>query len=69
MSNIAQDWREQISQENEQKVANMTEEELARERQEILERFGEGISNILKKAKAARLKTDLTELDEGMLNR
>jgi RNA polymerase II-associated protein 1 len=65
------DWREQISRENEMKVASMTDEERERERQEILERFGDGIGQILRKAKAKRLamskqESDLTaDLNEG----
>jgi RNA polymerase II-associated protein 1 len=65
------DWREQISHENEMKVASMTDEERERERQEILERFGDGIGEILRKAKANRLamskqESDLTtDLNEG----
>lgn len=55
-------WRERISWENELKVASMTDEERERERREIIERFGEGISDILKRAKAVRAKT---ESDEG----
>lgn len=47
-------WREQISRENEERVANMTEEEREQERQEILERFGANVGDILRKAQKAR---------------
>ncbi|KAG6820119.1 hypothetical protein H0H93_005125 [Arthromyces matolae] len=48
------EWRNQVSRENEQRVASMTDEERERERQEILERFGAGVGDILKKVKLAR---------------
>jgi hypothetical protein len=57
------DWREQISHQNEDKVAAMTEEEREQERQEIIERFGDGIAEILRKAREARLKKP--SLEEG----
>lgn len=44
----------QISQENEQRVASMTEQERESERQEILARFGSGVGEILRKAREAR---------------
>lgn len=48
------DWRRQISEENEKKVDSMTEEQREEERKEILERFGAGIGDLLKKAREAR---------------
>lgn len=65
------DWREQISRDNEKAVAEMTDEERERERQEIIERFGDGIADLLRKAKEARLKKPTKEdqviddIDEG----
>jgi hypothetical protein len=47
-------WREQMSAENEMRVANMTEEERETERREILERFGTGVGSVLKHARLAR---------------
>ncbi|KAL0580108.1 hypothetical protein V5O48_001884 [Marasmius crinis-equi] len=48
------DWRTQISRENEAKVDGMTEEERQSEIREIMERFGAGVGDILKKAREAR---------------
>jgi RNA polymerase II-associated protein 1 len=48
------DWRKQISDENERRVAEMSEEERAQEREEILARFGGNISEVLSKARAKR---------------
>ncbi|KAJ7157145.1 hypothetical protein C8R46DRAFT_1004009 [Mycena filopes] len=48
------DWRAQISRENEARVGSMTEEEREEERREILERFGPGIGDVLKKMREAR---------------
>ncbi|KAJ7058840.1 hypothetical protein C8F01DRAFT_1255246 [Mycena amicta] len=48
------DWRAQISKENELRVDAMTDEEREQQRQEILERFGPGITDILRKAREAR---------------
>ncbi|KAK7056748.1 hypothetical protein VNI00_002465 [Paramarasmius palmivorus] len=48
------DWRDQISRENEERVRNMTDEERERERQEILERFGSDVGDILRRAREAR---------------
>ncbi|KAK0185664.1 hypothetical protein F5146DRAFT_1070960 [Armillaria mellea] len=51
---IVADWREEISRQNELQVQNMSEEERARERSEIYERFGADIGGILKRAREAR---------------
>ncbi|KAJ7223197.1 hypothetical protein GGX14DRAFT_657639 [Mycena pura] len=48
------DWRTQISRENELRVSAMSDEEREQERREILERFGPGIKDILKKAREAK---------------
>lgn len=51
-----EDWREQISRENEERVAKMTEEDREQERREILERFGANVGDLLKRARLAREK-------------
>ncbi len=48
------DWRQQVAEENRRRVQNMSEAEREEERREVLERFGPGIGDILRKAKAAR---------------
>ncbi|KAK0487083.1 hypothetical protein IW261DRAFT_1445782 [Armillaria novae-zelandiae] len=48
------DWREEISRQNELQVQNMSEEERARERNEIHERFGADIGDILRRARETR---------------
>jgi hypothetical protein len=68
-------WRDQVSRENEQRVQSMTEEEREREKQEILDRFGTDIADILKRARLSREKQaaalsdnsskDLEPLEEG----
>ena len=63
------DWRDQISRENEERVQNMTEEERERERQEIIERFGSHVGDVLRRARLAREGTSLKGvdlLDEGL---
>ena len=47
-------WRVQISQENERRVAAMTEEEREQERREIEEKFGKNIGEVLKRVRMAR---------------
>lgn len=51
----ADEWREKMSQENAAKVAAMTDDEREQEQREILERFGPGIGEILKKVRENRL--------------
>ena len=41
------DWRQQISKESEDRVADMTEEQREEERRQILERFGASIGDVL----------------------
>ena len=48
------DWRQQISKENEERVAGMTEEQREEEIQQILERFGTSVGDVLKRARLAR---------------
>ncbi|KAF8158446.1 hypothetical protein B0H34DRAFT_797833 [Crassisporium funariophilum] len=50
------DWREQISKDNEDRVAGMTEEERDDERKQIMERFGASIGDVLERARKAREK-------------
>ncbi|KAF5360496.1 hypothetical protein D9756_004926 [Leucocoprinus leucothites] len=50
------DWRARMSAENEMRVASMTDEEREAEKKEILERFGGGIGDVLKRARLAREK-------------
>ncbi|KAF8216352.1 hypothetical protein K438DRAFT_1797081 [Mycena galopus ATCC 62051] len=52
-----EDWRAQMSRENELRVSAMTDEEREEEQREILERFGPGIGDILKKVREARATT------------
>jgi RNA polymerase II-associated protein 1 len=48
------DWRVQMSEENERRVAAMTEEEREQERRQIRENFGKNIGDVLRKARMAR---------------
>jgi hypothetical protein len=48
------DWRVQMSEENERRVAAMTEEERTQERREIEEKFGKNIGDVLRKTRMAR---------------
>jgi hypothetical protein len=48
------DWRAQISEENERRVAVMTEQERDEERREIEEKFGKDIGEVLKRARMVR---------------
>ena len=54
------DWRQQISHENEERVADMTEEQREEEIRQILERFGTSVGDILKRARLARETTSVT---------
>ena len=51
---VTDDWRVRMSEENEQRVAAMTEEERAQERREIEEKFGKNIGDVLRRARMAR---------------
>lgn len=53
---VSSSWRDQISKENEVKVASMSEAEIEEERRQILERFGANIGDVLKRARLAREK-------------
>ncbi|KAH9960104.1 hypothetical protein BC827DRAFT_1209135 [Russula dissimulans] len=48
------DWRVQMSEENERRVATMTEAERTQERREIEERFGKNVGDVLRRARMAR---------------
>ncbi|KAI0265687.1 hypothetical protein BC834DRAFT_174223 [Gloeopeniophorella convolvens] len=50
------DWRTQVSEENERHVAAMTEEEREEERRDIEARFGKGVGEVLRRAREAREK-------------
>lgn len=52
-------WRAQISEENERRVASMTEQERMEAQREIEEKFGKNIGEVLKRARMAR------EADKG----
>ena len=54
------DWRQQISKENEERVADMTEEQREEEIQQILERFGSSVGDVLKRARLARETKSVT---------
>ncbi|KAJ3790435.1 hypothetical protein GGU10DRAFT_383349 [Lentinula aff. detonsa] len=63
----ADDWRSKISAENEARVQVMTEEERAAETREVLERFGPGVGEILRRARETRQRnkdTKTTSLEE-----
>ncbi|KAG2075187.1 hypothetical protein BDR04DRAFT_1092054 [Suillus decipiens] len=61
--------RQQISEENERRVANMTEEEREQERREVLEQLGSGAGDLLERVRAARLRntTKAPAIAEGIL--
>ncbi|KAG1766618.1 hypothetical protein EV702DRAFT_791069 [Suillus placidus] len=61
--------RQQISEENERRVANMTEEEREQERREVLEQLGSGAGDLLERIRAARSRntTKAPAIAEGML--
>ena len=54
------DWRQQISKENEERVADMTEEQREEEVRQILERFGTSVGDVLKRARLARETKSVT---------
>lgn len=57
------DWRDQVSRENEERVAEMTEEEREQERREIVERFGANVGDVLRRARLARDKQPPVQKD------
>lgn len=46
--------RRQISEENERRVANMSEDEREQERREIIDQLGNGVGDLLERVRAAR---------------
>lgn len=54
----ADDLRRQISEENDRRIEGMSEEERERERREIIEQFGTGVEDLLRRAKEAREKRE-----------
>lgn len=48
------DWRSQIGAENQKRVEAMTEEEREEERREIIEKFGAGVGDLLRRVREAR---------------
>ncbi|KAG2140224.1 uncharacterized protein EDB93DRAFT_1209758 [Suillus bovinus] len=61
--------RRQISEENERRVANMTEEEREQERREVLEQLGSGADDLLERVRAARSRNTMKApaIAEGVL--
>ncbi|RPD56637.1 hypothetical protein L226DRAFT_615407 [Lentinus tigrinus ALCF2SS1-7] len=53
-SSVPEDWRAQVEEDNRRRVEAMTEEEREQERAEILEKFGPGIADVLRRARATR---------------
>ena len=53
-------WRQQISKENEERVADMTEEQRQEEIRQILDRFGASVGDVLKRARLARETKSVT---------
>ncbi|TFK40500.1 hypothetical protein BDQ12DRAFT_679536 [Crucibulum laeve] len=52
--NPVEDWREQISKENEKRVAGMSPEEIEEEKRQIIDRFGADIGDVLKRVRQSR---------------
>ncbi|KAI0629796.1 hypothetical protein C8Q77DRAFT_1138609 [Trametes polyzona] len=61
----ADDWRANMEEENQQRVEAMTEEEREQERAEILEKFGAGVADVLRKAREAREARESKQSDAG----
>lgn len=55
------DWRSAVEKENEARVAAMSPAEREQERQEIIEKFGTGLGDVLKRAREARLRKSQAE--------
>ena len=60
------DLRRQISEENDRRIEGMSEERIERERREIMEHFGGGIEDLLRRTKEAREKRE-REQEPGAL--
>jgi RNA polymerase II-associated protein 1 len=61
-----EEWRKQMSRENQQRVEGMTEEEREAERQEIVARFGAGVGDLLKRVQLAKVQ-EAAKTDQGLL--
>jgi hypothetical protein len=48
------EWREEMSHQNQERVDAMTDEEREEERREIIARFGDRVGDLLKRVKQAR---------------
>ncbi len=62
------DWRDQVSKENEERVARMDDTEREEEKLQILERFGANIGDVLKRARLARGRQKQTGKPSGPVN-
>ncbi|KAF8877152.1 hypothetical protein CPB84DRAFT_1795262 [Gymnopilus junonius] len=60
-----EDWREQMSKENAERVAAMTDEEREEARRQIVERFGANVGDILRRASMARTKQQQEQSPPG----
>jgi hypothetical protein len=56
---LDRDWRGQMQRQNDELLADMTEEEKQREREALLVQFGGGLVDLVKKAKARREGKDV----------
>jgi RNA polymerase II-associated protein 1 len=54
IAKASEDWRQQMEEENQRRVENMSPEELEAARKEILDQFGPDIAEILKQSRAMR---------------
>lgn len=71
-TDTAEDWRQQISTENEARVQAMTEEEREAEIREILDKFGPSVGEILRRARDKRegkKEGNSIGIDEGLSTR
>lgn len=65
----AGDWRVQMSEENEGRVAAMTEEEREEGRREIEEKFGKNIGDVLRRVRMAREADEMQKRAVASLER
>jgi hypothetical protein len=66
-TNDPDEWRNQVSRENQERVEGMTEEEREEERREIIARFGAGVGDLLKRVQQARVR-DAEKPDEALIS-
>jgi RNA polymerase II-associated protein 1 len=62
------EWRQQMSEENQRKVENMTEEEREQEISEIYEQLGPGVQATIQKIIAARKRREDQSDDRGLVD-